>query len=88
MLTRSPWKDLLPADVQAQLPLMVMREISPERQRPAVAAKPPKSSEPQFTVVSAAKELFDQTDKNKDGRLEEEELVGLCEQVSCLCVRI
>ena len=76
MLTVSPWRELLPADVQEQLPEMVKQEISPQKQQNSVEA-----AADDVTIVRAAKDLFDRTDANGDGKIEEEELVQLCEEV-------
>lgn len=84
MLTLSPWRDLLPEDVQEQLPAMVKEEISPHKsQHRAGAGAVTSAGEPSHVIiVRAAKELFDKTDTNGDGKIEEEELVRLCEQVA------
>jgi len=79
MLTVSPWRELLPADVQEQLPEMVKQEISPQKQQNSVEAAADEPSH--VTIVRAAKDLFDRTDANGDGKIEEEELVQLCEEV-------
>ena len=79
MLTVSPWRELLPADVQEQLPEMVKQEISPQKQQNSVETAADEPSH--VTIVRAAKDLFDRTDANGDGKIEEEELVQLCEEV-------
>ena len=74
MLTRKPWRDLLPPQVQAHLPLLVQGVISPQK-------KGPDTTLPAIVVLTAAKEVFEEYDLDRSGELEEEELLRMCEQV-------
>jgi len=78
MLTRRPWKDLLPIEVQEHLPLLVQGVISPQKPKKSAVDT---SSLPVIVILSSAKEIFEETDKNCSGKVEEEELVEMCHRV-------
>ena len=75
MLTRKPWRELLPPQVQVHLPLLVQGVISPQKEPRKDTALPA------IVVLTAARELFIEFDMDRSGELEEQELLKMCEQV-------
>jgi len=75
MLTRKPWRDLLPPQVQKHLPLLVQGVISPQKKVTETTGLPA------LVVLQSARDIFQEYDYEKKGEMSESELQKMCEQV-------
>eukprot|EP00656_Telonema_subtile_P029791 TRINITY_DN3286_c0_g2_i2.p1 TRINITY_DN3286_c0_g2~~TRINITY_DN3286_c0_g2_i2.p1 ORF type:complete len:491 (-),score=149.16 TRINITY_DN3286_c0_g2_i2:80-1552(-) len=70
MLTKDPWRQLLPHSTREILPKLILKELKPA---------PEQEHRPEG-ALSAATRLFDEADTDHDGHLDREELIRVAQQ--------